>query len=76
MKENLLQDGKMQPRPNVIHELDMFRDKLGSKRVAIIVEKGTESPSNTGGIEYIEYSGDICSVFFKLDKMLKREKLI
>lgn len=76
MKEDVTIDGHERARQNVIHELGIFRDKLGSKKVAIILEKGLEKPSNIDGIEYIEYSGDVCSVLFKLEKMLKREKLI
>lgn len=76
MKEDETSEGQVRARQNVIHELGIFRDKLGSKKIAIIVEKGLEKPSNIDGIEYIEYSGDIDSVFYKLEKMLKREKLI
>lgn len=68
MKEDETADGQVRARQNVIHELGIFRDKLASNKIAIIVEKGLEKPSNIGGIEYIEYSGDICSVFYKIEK--------
>ena len=76
MKEDETTDGSKRARQNVIHELGLFRDKLGPKRVAMIVEKGLELPSNVNGIEFIEYSGDIDSIFYKLNRMLKREQLI
>lgn len=65
--------GQVRARQNVIHKLGIFRDKLASNKIAIIVEKGLEKPSNIDGIEYIEYSGDIFQYFIKLKKCLKRK---
>ena len=67
MKEDETADGQVRARQNVIHELRIFRDKLASNKIAIIVEKGLEKPSNIDGIEYKLVSSD--GLDFKLLKI-------
>ena len=72
--EDLLADGKLQARPNVIHETGLFQGKLGFVRVAILLEDGAEDYSNLHGINQIRYSsGNIRETFGDVLAILRRE---
>ena len=51
--EDELAGGKMQGRPNVIHETGLFQGKLGFSRAIVLLEDGAEEFSNLYGIQQI-----------------------
>jgi len=51
-------DYKQRARQNVVFELGYLVAKLGADKVCILLEAGTEIPSNASGLHYLEYSGD------------------
>lgn len=75
--EDETQDGKMNARLNVIHEVGLFQGKLGFTRAIILLEKGCDEFSNITGLEQIRFSkGNIKSAFYEVEGVLKREGLL
>jgi predicted nucleotide-binding protein len=67
-------DGKLHPRPNVIHETGLFQGKLGFSKAIVLLEEGTEEFSNLYGIQQIRYSkNNIKEVFGEILATIKRE---
>lgn len=67
-------DGKLNARPNVIHEAGLFQGRLGFSRAIVLLEEGTEIFSNLDGIQQIRYSKDnIKETFGEVLATLKRE---
>lgn len=67
-------DGKMNARPNVIHEIGLFQGKLGFSKAIVLLEEGTEEFSNIHGIQQLRFSkGNIKEVFGDVLATLKRE---
>ncbi|OWY71781.1 hypothetical protein B7486_08945 [cyanobacterium TDX16] len=60
-----------QPRPNVIYELGWFAGRCSRSRTLMIVQRGTEIPSDLGGIERIEFVNTIAEVILKLEKEIQ-----
>jgi len=66
--------GKMEARPNVIHEVGLFQGRLGFSRAIVLLEDGTEEFSNLNGIQQLRFSkGNIKEVFGDILATLKRE---
>ncbi len=53
-------------RQNVVLELGMVLSQLGRKRVAILLKKGIEKPSDIGGLIYIEFENKVTEAKAKL----------
>jgi predicted nucleotide-binding protein len=67
-------DGKMNARPNVIHEIGLFQGRLGFSRAIVLLEEGTEEFSNLQGIQQIRYSkNNIKETFGEVLATIKRE---
>ena len=72
--EDELENGKIQARPNVIHETGLFQGRLGFSRAIILLEDGTEEFSNLYGIQQIRYSkNNIKETFGEVLATIKRE---
>lgn len=55
-----LEDGRMLARQNVVHELGFAHGRLGARDTIILLEDGTEEPSNIASINQIRFrSGEI-----------------
>ncbi|MBN1155643.1 nucleotide-binding protein [candidate division KSB1 bacterium] len=70
-------DGRLHARENVIYELGLFQGRLGMDKAIILLEDGCKEFSNISGQIQIRFSqGNISAVFHKIEKVLKREKII
>lgn len=58
-------------RQNVILEMGMLISALTRKNVAILQQKGVESPSDIGGVYYLSFDKDVKETFSPLIKRLK-----
>ena len=56
--EDELSDGKVQARPNVIHEVGLFQAQLGWHRAIVMLEDGCASFSNLDGLTRIAFPRD------------------
>lgn len=69
--------GTVRARQNVIHEVGLFQGKLGFRKVALLVQEGTEDFSNIHGLQTILFPDQrIEAAFPELEKVLKREGVI
>jgi predicted nucleotide-binding protein len=67
-------DGKLNARPNVVHEIGLFQGRLGFNKAIVLLENGTEESSNINGIQQLRFSkGNIKEVFGDILATLKRE---
>lgn len=67
-------DGKLNARPNVIHEVGLFQGRLGFSKAIVLLEHGTQEFSNLYGIQQLRFSkGNIKEVFGDVLATLKRE---
>ena len=75
--EDVISDGIVRGRQNVIHEAGLSQGKLGFERVAILKQEGVEEPSNLAGLQFISFPHNrIEKAFYELQGALKREGLI
>ena len=72
--EDRTDDGQLQPRMNVVHELGLFQGRLGFNRAIILLEAGTQEFSNINGVHQIRFSeGNIRETFGDVVATLNRE---
>ena len=72
--EDRTEDGDLQPRMNVVHELGLFQGSLGFNRSIALVEAGTKVFSNINGVQQIRFSeGNIREAFGDVLATLARE---
>ena len=70
--EDRTEDGQMQPRMNVVHELGLFQGHLGFDRAITLLERGTQEFSNINGVHQIRFSkGNIRETFGDVVATLK-----
>ncbi|MFB0687561.1 TIR domain-containing protein [Proteus mirabilis] len=75
--EDELQDGNMQARMNVIHEVGLFQGRLGFEKAIILLEEGCQEFSNINGLGQIRFpKGNISAIFENIREVLEREELI
>lgn len=69
--------GDVRARQNVVHEIGLFQGRLGFEKVALLMQEGVEEFSNLAGLQHIPFKGNaIDGAFYRLDEMLRREKLM
>ncbi len=69
-----MEDGGLQPRMNVVHELGLFQGRLGFERAIILLEDECEEFSNILGLGQIRFRrDDIASAFEEIRQVLERE---
>lgn len=72
--EDVLHDGNMRARQNVVHEAGLFQGRLGFGRAIILLERGVENFSNLDGIQYIPFDpGSIESTYGHVLAAIKAE---
>jgi predicted nucleotide-binding protein len=72
--EDRLEDGKLNPRLNVVHETGLFQGRLGFLRAIVLLEEGTEAFSNIDGIHQIRFQkGNIREAFGDVVAAIRRE---
>lgn len=75
--EDELQDGNMQARMNVIHEVGLFQGRLGFEKAIVLLEEGCQEFSNINGLGQIRFpKGNISAIFEQIREVLEREELI
>lgn len=75
--EDERQDGEMQARMNVIHEVGLFQGRLGFNRAIVLLEEGCSEFSNIIGIGQIRFPpGRISACFHEVRAVLVREGLL
>lgn len=75
--EDELQDGAMQARMNVIHEVGLFQGRLGFNRAIVLLEDGCSEFTNIAGLGQIRFpQGRISACFHQVHAVLVREGLI
>lgn len=58
-------NGGLQARQNVIHELGFFHGVLGRDKVLLLKQSGVELFSNSSGLIYKEFAGDLIESVFE-----------
>ncbi len=79
--EDALSEGRVQPRPNVIHEMGLFQGRIGFKRTIVLLEASAESkvelPSNLDGVGYIKFeAGKLDRQRSEILRVLEREGVL
>lgn len=72
--EDVLEDGTVMARQNIIHEIGLFQGRLGFTKAIVLKEEGTKEFSNISGVNQIRYSrGNIKETFGDVLGVLRRE---
>ena len=72
--EDRTEEGQLQPRMNVVHELGLFQGHLGFDRAITLLERGTQEFSNINGVHQIRFAeGNIRETFGDVVATLNRE---
>lgn len=72
--EDVMADGQIRARQNVVHEAGLFQGRLGFRRAIVLLEAGAEEFSNIHGIEQIRFSrGAIKETFGDVLATIRRE---
>jgi hypothetical protein len=72
--EDIMENGTVRTRQNVIHETGLFQGRLGFSKAVVLKEEDTEEFSNIHGVNQIRYTkGNIKETFGDVLAVLKRE---
>lgn len=75
--EDVRQDGEVQARMNVIHEVGLFQGRLGFSRAIVLLEEGCAEFTNIAGLGQIRFPpGRISACFHEVRAVLVREGLV
>lgn len=75
--EDETNEGKIQARMNVIHEVGLFQGRLGFTKAIIMLEDGCDEFSNVQGLGQIRFpKGNIKAAFEEVREVLEREGLV
>ncbi len=75
--EDEVNDGAMQACMNAVHEVGLFRGRLGFNRAIVLLEEGCAEFSNINGLGQLRFPrGKIAAVFHEVDKVLVRVGLL
>ena len=70
--DDIISDGEIRTRENVMHEIGFFQGKYGLEKVCLLYEEGTNIPSNIHGLVYIPFPKNVMEATFgSLSKELK-----
>lgn len=70
--DDLMNDGEVRARENVMHEIGFFQGRYGFDRVCLLHEEGVNIPSNLSGLVYCPFpKGIIKAAFVDLQKDLR-----
>ena len=71
------QDGGLQARMNVIHEVGLFQGRLGFNRAIVLLEEGCAEFTNIAGLGQVRFPpGRISACFHEVRAVLVREGLL
>lgn len=72
--EDVMEDGTVMARQNVIHEIGLFQGRLGFTKAVVLKEEGTREFTNISGVNQIRYSkSNIKETFGEILGVLRRE---
>lgn len=75
--EDEQEDGTVQARMNVIHEVGLFQGRLGFTKAIVLLEDGCQEFSNIQGLGQIRFpKGDISAKFEEIRQVLERESVL
>jgi predicted nucleotide-binding protein len=75
--EDLLADGDVQARMNVIHEVGLFQGRLGFTKAIVLLEEGCAEFSNIQGLGQLRFpKSNIRAIFEDIRQVLEREGLL
>ncbi|CAI1543950.1 Predicted nucleotide-binding protein containing TIR-like domain [Serratia fonticola] len=75
--EDELNDGSLQARMNVIHEVGLFQGRLGFERAIVLLEDGCQEFTNINGLGQIRFQkGNISAIFEQIREVLEREEIV
>jgi len=75
--EDEQQDGSINARMNVVHEVGLFQGKLGFEKAIILLEDGCTEFSNINGLGQLRFpKGNISAVFHLIHDVLEREGML
>ena len=75
--EDELADKTSQARQNVVHEVGLFKGRLGPRKAIILLEEGCAEFSNVVGLSQIRFpKGHISAVFEDIRRVLERENVL
>jgi len=75
--EDELEDGELNARLNVIHEVGLFQGRLGFTKAIVLLEEGCQEFSNIEGLGQIRFpKDDIRPAFEEIRRVLEREGLL
>lgn len=75
--EDERQDGAVQARMNVIHEVGLFQGRLGFNRAIVLLEEGCAEFTNIAGLGQIRFPpGRVSACFHEVRAVLVREGLL
>ena len=70
-------DGQLRARQNVVHEIGLCYGRLGTEKVALLIQEGLEEFTNIAGVQTIRFpDGKIETSFLELQQMMEREALL
>lgn len=70
--DDVISDGEIRARENVMHEIGFFQGKYGLEKVCLLYEEGTKIPSNIHGLVYVPFRQNIINATFgSLSRELK-----
>lgn len=70
--DDLIQDGEVRARENVMHEIGFFQGKMGLSNIVLLHEEGVNIPSNIHGLVYVPFpKGTIEATFGALQREIK-----
>lgn len=75
--EDEQQDGSINARMNVVHEVGLFQGKLGFEKAIVLLEEGCSEFSNINGLGQLRFpKGNISAVFHLIRDVLEREGML
>ncbi|MBN3253674.1 nucleotide-binding protein [Pectobacterium brasiliense] len=75
--EDEMNNGSIQARMNVIHEVGLFQGRLGFERAIVLLEEGCEEFTNINGLGQIRFpKGNISAIFEQVREVIEREEII
>ncbi|MBA8033820.1 nucleotide-binding protein [Citrobacter freundii] len=75
--EDEQQNGSVNARMNVVHEIGLFQGKLGFEKAIVLLEEGCSEFSNINGLGQIRFPKDnISAVFHLIREVLERENML
>jgi predicted nucleotide-binding protein len=57
--DDILENGEIRARENVLHEIGFFQGKLGLDKIVLLHEEAVNIPSNIHGLVYIPFPKDM-----------------